>query len=126
MARGDDMSETAEAIRKLYRREGATRVYGQSDDNIYFKGEFWGQAGGGEPDEHGRGTLVVMSDGTLLEIAYGGRVPGIWEVKVRRKGNLYLRVDICTDEDADPYSDVAHFGPGIKWAYKADDWRPVD
>ncbi len=67
-----------------------------------------------------------MSDGTLLDVKYGKDNRGIWEIKVLRKGDLFLRLDICDDEDADVYSDVAHFGPGIKWAYKADSWRPID
>jgi hypothetical protein len=109
------------------RAEGATRVYGQSDDNIYFKGEFWGQAAGSEPDERnkGRGTLVAMSDGTLLDVKYGKDGRGIWEVKALRLGHLFLRIDPCTDDDAEVYSDVAHFLPGITWAYTADNWRPV-
>lgn len=104
-----------------------TRVYGASDDLIEFEGGFSGEVGGGEPDEYndGRGTLVVMSDGTLLDVKYGKDNRGIWEVKVLRKGDLFLRLDICDDEDDPYYSDVAHFKPGIKWAYKADDWRPV-
>lgn len=30
-----------------------------------------------------------------------------------------VRIDQCVDEDADMYSDVAHFKDGLKWAYAA-------
>ena len=36
-----------------------------------------------------------------------------------RQGELFQRIDACLDEDADPYSDVAHFADGLKWAYAA-------
>lgn len=101
-----------------------TKVYGASDDLIEFEGEFTGEVGfiGEDSDP---GALVVMSDGTLLEVKYGKADAGIWAVTLVKKGALLDRIDQCDDADADPYSDVAHFKPGIKWAYVAKEWERV-
>jgi hypothetical protein len=103
----------------------ATEVFGYSDDNIAFKGDFRGEVGCYGTDEQERGVLLVMSDGTMLEAKYGKHDRAIWEVKLIRKGALFLRIDLCDDEDANPYSDVAHFADGIKWVYAATEWSPV-
>ena len=104
----------------------ATKVYGASDDLIEFEGEFSGEVGayGTDDDEHG--VLVIVSDGTVLEVKYGKNDDGIWEVKLVRKGSLFIGIDLCDDEDADPYSDVANFAAGVKWAYAAKEWQKVD
>ncbi len=103
----------------------ATKVYGTSDDLIEFEGDVRGEVGcfGTDRDEHG--VLLVCSDGSVLEAKYGKGGQGIWEVKLLKPGNLFDRIDICTDADADPYSDVAHFKAGLKWAYAAKDWEVV-
>ena len=104
----------------------ATEVYGSSDDNVSFEGDFGGEVGCYGTDSREKGVLVVMSDGTLLEVKYGKGGRGIWEVKLLRKGVLFDRIDQCDCEDADPYSDVAHFKDGIQWAYAATrDWELV-
>lgn len=105
--------------------ETMTEVYGYSDDTICFGGDFEGQIGCFGTDEQEHGVLVVMSDGTVLEVKYCGRVPGVWEVKLVRKGELFIAIDMCNGEDADPYSDVAWFQPGIKWACAAREWENV-
>lgn len=98
-----------------------TKVYGASDDLIEFDGDFVGEAGGGDDAR-----LVVLSDGTLLTVRYGKNDEAIWEVQVLKKGSLFERIEQCTDEDAEPYSDVAHFKKGIKWAFCASDYEKVD
>lgn len=98
----------------------ATKVYGASDDLIEFADDFVGEASGGSKPK-----LVILSDGTLLEVRYGKGDDGIWEVKCLKKGSLFDRIDICDDGDADPYSDVAHFKEGITWAYCAGDYEKV-
>lgn len=103
-----------------------TQVYGASDDLIEFEGDFSGEVGCYGTDENEHGVLVMLSDGTVLEVKYGKDDRGIWEVKCLRKGSLFDRIETCDDEDADPYSDVAHFKKGIKWAYAATgDWEKV-
>lgn len=105
--------------------EKATRIYGASDDLVEFEGAFRGEVGCFGTDDRERGVLVVTSDGTVLEVKYGKGGRGIWAVTLLHGGPLFDRIDPCTDEDADPYSDVAHFREGIKWAYAATEWEPV-
>lgn len=103
----------------------STTVYGTSDDLIEFEGDFTGEIGCYGTDDKDKGVLVVLSDGTLLEVKYGKNDEGIWEVKVLKKGTHFEKLDPCDNDDADPYSDVAHFKAGIKWAYAATEWEKV-
>jgi hypothetical protein len=103
----------------------ATNVYGASDDLIEFEGDFTGEVGCYGTDDRDKGVLVVMSDGTILEVKYGKHDRGIWEVKLIKSGDLFIGIKPCDDEDADPYSDVATFKSGIKWAYAATTWESV-
>ncbi len=101
-----------------------TIVFGASDDLIEFRGDVYGESGYGGDDNSG--SLVIFSDGTLLIVKYGKPgAGGIWGITVANKGSLFDRVDVCTDEDADPYSDVAYFKTGLKRAYVATDWERV-
>lgn len=104
-----------------------TKIYGCSDDNIEFEGDFTGEVGCYGTDDREHGVLVAVSDGTVLEVKYGKEgCSGVWEVKLLKKGSLFVRIDLCVDSDADPYSDVAHFKDGVKWAYAATgDWEVV-
>ena len=103
-----------------------TKVYGASDDLVEFEGELRGEVGCScTDDDDCKGVLVVMSDGTLLVVKYGKHGRGIWGISLLHKGKLLDRIDQCDDVDADPYSDVAHFRPGIKWAYSAVSWSAV-
>lgn len=103
----------------------STKVYGASDDLIEFDGEFIGEVGAYGTDDDDQGVLVVMSDGTILEVKYGKGGAAIWAVMLFKRGTLLDRIDQCTDEDAKPYSDVAYFKDGIKWAYAATKWEVV-
>ncbi len=96
-------------------------VYGASDDLIEFGGDFVGECGGGDDPK-----LVILSDGTMLSVRYGKNDEAIWEVNCIKKGSLFDRIEICDNEDAEPYSDVAHFKDGISWAYAAAEWERVD
>jgi hypothetical protein len=103
-----------------------TKVYGQSDDLIEFEGDVNGEVGCYGTDDRDKGVLVSFSDGTLLEVKYGKDSKGIWEIKLKERGALLDRIDQCTDEDANPYSDVAHFNAGITWAYASrGEWEKV-
>lgn len=97
-----------------------TKIYGASDDLIEFEGDVYGESGGGDEP-----ALVILSDGTLLEIKYGKADMGVWSVVPVKAGALFDRVDPCFDDDADPYSDVAHFYDGLTWAYVAREWERV-
>lgn len=104
----------------------ATKIYGASDDLIEFEGDVHGEVGSYGTDDREQGVLVICSDGTLLEVKYGKNGEGIWEVKQIKKGALLEKIDQCDDSEADPYSDVAHFKDGLKWAYACKgDWEKV-
>lgn len=105
----------------------STRVYGCSDDLIEIEGDVRGETNYHTPDneDEKHGCLVIVSDGTMLDVRYGKNGEGIWEVKLVKRGDLFERIDQCDDADADPYSDVAHFKDGVKWAYAAKSWEKM-
>lgn len=98
-----------------------TRIYGASDDLVEFGGDVSGECNGGSFDIDAKEPgMIFCSDGTVLTVVYGdtqGR--GIWKLTLVERGSLLDRIDICTSEDDDPYSDVAHFKDGLEWAYVA-------
>ena len=103
----------------------ATRVYGESDDLIEFDGDIYGEIGNFGTDDAEHGELVICSDGTLLEIKYGKGDMAIWGITLINKGSLLKEIIPCADEDANPYSDIAIFNDGLKWAYGASEWEKV-
>lgn len=102
-----------------------TRIYGASDDLVEFDGDFTGEVGCYGTDDRDKGVLVIVSDGSILEVKYGKGGDGIWEVKLLKQGSLFEKISPCTSEDDDPYSDVAYFREGVTWAYAAKDWEKV-
>jgi hypothetical protein len=102
-----------------------TAIYGSSDDLVEFTNDLYGEVGcyGTDDDEHG--VLVICNDGTLLEVKYGKADMGIWGITVINQGTLFDRIEFCNDDDADPYSDIVYFKPGMKWAYAATEWQKV-
>ena len=103
-----------------------TKIYGASDDLIEFEGDVRGEVGTCGDEEADLKPIVFCSDGTVLEVYYGKDDSGVWSVRLVKKGSLFVRVDACVDEDADPHSDVAHFKDGLKWAYYAKEWEKVE
>ena len=103
----------------------ATKVYGASDDLIEFDGDVSGEIGNYGTDDREHGELVILSDGTLLEVKYGKADMAIWGIIVINQGTLFDHLKACNDEDANPYSDIAYFKDGLKWAYGASDWEKV-
>lgn len=101
-----------------------TKIYGRSDDLIEFEGDIHGEVGF-IGDEDKPGCLLIFTDGTLLEVKYGKPQGGIWAIVVVNAGPLFERVDICTDDEATPYSDVAHLKDGAKLAFAASSWERV-
>ncbi len=101
-------------------------VYGASDDLIEIEGEisvevsYWHERDDGP-------ALVFMPDGTILSVIYGKPgFDGVWGVSLVKQGTHFDRIDVCTDEDADIYSDVAYFKEGLKKlgkAYVATKWE---
>lgn len=103
----------------------STRVYGCSDDLVEFDGGVHGEVSCYGTDDRDHGVLLVFSDGTILEAKYGKGQRAIWGIMLHKTGSLFDRVDACDDEDAKIHSDVAHFKPGLKWAYAAKEWEVV-
>jgi len=99
-----------------------TKVYGCSDDLIEICGEINAEHGCSGTADKEQGVLVVFSDGTLLEVKYAKDSKDIWGIRVVERGTLFEKLDICTDEDAEIYSDIAYFNQGLKWAYCASEW----
>lgn len=96
-----------------------TRIYGASDDLFEVEGDVKGELDAMYADR-GKGMTAFCSDGTVLRVVYGDEAcRGIWKLTVLERGSLLDRVDVCLDEDADPYSDVAHFRSGLRWVYLA-------
>jgi hypothetical protein len=102
-----------------------TKVYGASDNLIEFEGDVVGEVGCYGTDDREHGVLLVFSDGTLLETKYGKGGLAIWEVKLISKGTLFDRIEPCIEEEAKPYSDVAYFAPGLKFAFASTEWERV-
>ena len=88
-----------------------TRVYGCSDDLVEIEGELEGEISSFENE-----VLLAFSDNTLLLVEYN---KGIWKITEIRRGDLFDRVDVCTDPDAEIYSDQAFFFKGLEWCYLA-------
>lgn len=88
----------------------ATRIYGYSDDNISFDGDVCGECGA-----YNTTTIIACSDGTIATMHYGK--DGIWTIRVLRKGELFIRLEQCSDPGADIYSDQLFFKDGLRWAY---------
>ncbi len=103
-----------------------TTIYGHSDDLIEFEGDVRGEVGFyGSSDEQDSSALVVCSDGTILTVKYGKADQGIWCLTLIQQGSLYQEIVPCFSEDADPYSDIAYFRDGLKWAYVATKYQRV-
>jgi hypothetical protein len=100
----------------------ATTVYGSSDDTIAFGGDVTGEVG---IPNNTPPVLIVCSDGTLLTMHYGKGDLGIWCIGLLKPGSLFNGIVSCFDEKASPYSDVADFAAGLKWAYVATEWERV-
>lgn len=105
---------------KIYKKRGglknlnrATKIFGQSDDNIYAEGDYSGQY---SDFFHAQdGFILFVSDGTIFKIKYGER--GIWKITLIRKGSLFTTITRCHDPEADIYSDLIYFTRGITSIY---------
>ena len=102
-----------------------TKIYGASDDLIEADGDVCGEVGCYGTDDQEHGVLLLLSDGTLLEVKYGKADMGVWGITLVIAGELFEKIEPCSDEDADPHSDVAYFKDGLKWAYAATEWQKV-
>jgi hypothetical protein len=91
----------------------ATEVYGASDDLIEVEGDVMGEVN----HMSDKPALVRFSDGTVLSVVYGKPGNhGVWWIRAIERGALFDRIDECFDENADRYSDTAHFRDGLTGA----------
>jgi len=100
----------------------ATKIYGGSDDLIEIKGDINEEIGNYGTDERNSGNLLAFSDGTILDVKYGKPQGGIWAITLLSRGELFDRIVVCDNEDADIYSDVAHLKDGITHVFSAPEW----
>lgn len=103
-----------------------TKVYGTSDDLVEFEGGIRGEIGCGCTDERKQGLFVSFSDGTAVDVKYGKGPLAVWAITVLRKGDLFDRIEICDDADADIYSDQLFFKDGLKWAVWSEEYQKVE
>lgn len=103
-----------------------TTIYGASDDLIEFEGGYYGEVGCYGTSDREQGVLIIVSDGTLLEVKYGKNDMAIWGINVINKGSAFKSIELCDDEDAPIYSDVVTLQGEIKFIYAATDgWDKV-
>lgn len=103
-----------------------TTIYGRSDDLIEVEGDVTGEVGCYGTDDRATGALLVVSDGTVLDVKYG--VPakrGAWGIRVLRVGELFDRIESCDDDGADSDSDRVVLRDGVKWVMAAKEWERV-
>ena len=102
-----------------------TKIFGQSDDNIYTEGDYEGQYTHYGTDEQEHGILLVINDGSILEVKYGKGGLAIWGIQVIKKGNLFDRIEFCDNEDADIYSDIVFFKKGVTFIFACSIWEKI-
>lgn len=79
------------------------RVYGMSDDLVEIEGAEYPYDEVGCFDSDVR---VWFDDGTIIRIGYGKPNLAVWYIKIEEKGTANAALYICTDEDANIYSDT--------------------
>jgi len=99
----------------------ATKIYGASDDLIESEGDVGGEVGHSADSS----VLIFLSDGTVVTMRYGKADLGIWAIDLIVEGALFERLESCSDENADPNSDVLFLRDGIKWGYVATEWEKI-
>lgn len=97
-----------------------TQLYGASDDLVELEGDLSEEFSGGE-----KPCLLIFSDGTVLTIKYGKEHLAVWTITLIEQGDLFGRIEYCSDEDAERYSDIAHFKDGLGWVYFLREWKYV-
>lgn len=100
-----------------------TRVFGQSDDNVYAEGDIDGQY-----TEYGLSdnpAMLIASDGTLFTIKYGKADLAIWAINLIKQGSLFDRIEHCGNDDADIYSDIIYFKQGLRFIYACSEWEKI-
>lgn len=103
-----------------------TVIYGASDDLIEADGDFSGEFSCYGTDDNKHGLLLIISDGTILEIQYGKLGQGIWGIKVHREGPLFDKISFCSDENDEIYSDQVFMKQGVSSILICTEWYQMD
>lgn len=83
------------------------KVYGESDDLVEIEGSsYWND----EIGCYGKDVRIWFCDGTVIRIRYAG---GIWRIDVEAQGTEKHRLDVCSGEDEDDYSDCFYINAEI-------------
>jgi len=79
------------------------KVYGYSDDLVTMENTKYIEH---EIDCFNRDVLITFEDGTVIRVGYPKRMGAIWWIRVVKTGTADHIHTMCTDEDADIYSDI--------------------
>lgn len=80
-----------------------TRIYGYSDDNVVI------EETGVCKDEIGCYDSVVdinFDDGTKIGVTYPKENMAVWNIRILKAGTANSKLTVCTDENAEIYSDI--------------------
>lgn len=86
-----------------------TKVYGYSDDIVTY--------GDDEIDCYDDDVIIVFSDNTIIRVGYSKESLGVWWIEVVHAGTAAHRLEICTDEEAEIYSDVFEIDADVAAAF---------
>ena len=79
------------------------KVYGCSDDLVEIEGSAY------KEDEIGcfqSDVRIRFVDGTIIRVGYSKENLAVWWIEVEKTGTARHVLEVCSNEDADPYSDV--------------------
>ena len=79
------------------------KVYGYSDDIVCIEHI---EGGCTEIDCFGKDVLITFEDGTAIRVGYSKKDIAVWWIEVEAEGGAYSELQLCEDENAEPYSDV--------------------
>lgn len=89
-----------------------TRVYGYSDDNVCWEDKNGGDEIGCFDDD----VIIVFADCSIIRVGYSKQNLAIWWIEVEHVGTAKHNLTICTDEDAEVYSDIFEIEADVVYA----------
>lgn len=92
------------------------KVYGYSDDLVEIEGSGYKER---EIDCYEKDVRIRFVDGTAIRVGYPKRAllgedVAIWGIKIEKRGTANYHLELCDNEDADPYSDIFTIDAEIK------------
>lgn len=92
------------------------KVYGCSDDLVEIEGSVYKED---EIDCYNKDVRIRFDDGTVIRIGYPKRTllgedVGIWGIEVEKYGAVEGHLELCDNEEANPYSDIFTINAEIK------------